>query len=540
MIPLSRASDKPIILLALILSISGVATLTAGLDSPVALAPFATQATSPSWNPATSCDAVVLTLEQYVGAVANPAQKQPNVGADYSGGALILEGAKPAGTNPQSTSWPYSKRSTSPPCTVTLSNGTVLPTLVEIHGVKVGALSDDECGTVFRNQCDQTFNACNANLAPNCSSSYPDTMHKFHSEIDMYWSNSGIAPPRPTVGTIVDLQGFAYWDDAHVSDSWHSFSGWELHPLTAWRLSQSSSSPDFSMVATPSTVKLTAGSSGSSSITASPLNGFKGTVTLVSSSSAGGVSCSLNPTSVVLGGSQNSTLSCSGGSGAYSVVVTGSSGSLSHSTTVTFAFPDFKISASPASINTSPGRTGVSKVIFTSMNGFAGTISLTLSSSNGFNASLNPTSVILGSGGTVNSTLTVSSRTIGSYTANVTGTSGSLTHSISIPVIVSDFSISASPNTLTLAASSTTSSLITLTSLNSFSGTLTLSVTVSPSGPKTSLIPTTITLASNNSGTSTLTIRALNKTPIGSYTVTITATSGSLSHTITIPVTVTA
>src|SRR5437870_4079380 len=155
---------------------------------------------------------------------------------------------------------------TSPPCTVTFSNGTALPTLVEIHGLKVGVVTDDECGTVFPNQCDQSFNLCNTNLAPNCASTYPDTMHKLHSEIDMYWNRSGIAPHAPTSGALIDIQGLASCDDAHLADSWHSFSGWELHPVSAWRLSNRqgltasfSYSPSAPTIAQPVTFTANAG-----------------------------------------------------------------------------------------------------------------------------------------------------------------------------------------------------------------------------------------------------------------------------------------
>ncbi len=226
------------------------------------------QATSASWNPATSCNAVPLTLEQFVGNVPNPTQTSPSQGADYSGGALLLEGATFAGTSISSSAWPYSKRSTSPPCGVTISNGTILPTLVEIHGVKVGPLSNDECGTVFSGVCDVSFNICDAVLSPICSSTFPFTMDQAHAEIDMYWTNGGIAPPTPTAGATIDVQGFAYWDDAHVSDAWHDFSGWEIHPVTAWRIS-ANSSLQASFTLAPSAPN----TNQSISFTASPIGG---------------------------------------------------------------------------------------------------------------------------------------------------------------------------------------------------------------------------------------------------------------------------
>jgi hypothetical protein len=302
------------------------------------------QATSPSWNPATNCKAVVMTMEEFIGRVPNPTQIQPNVGADYGGGALQLEGAKLPGTNPPSSQWPYSKRSTNPPCTVTLANGTVLPTMVETHGIKVTQTWLDECGSVLPGQCDQVFDTCNTALAPNCSTAYSDTMHQVHDEIDIYWNHSGIAPPRPTAGTTIDIQGFVFWDDFHLKDSWHLFSGWEIHPVSAWRLS----SPDFGVRANPSGLSAPAGSSATSEITVTSINGFTGTVSLSDTVTSSSISIvqptvSINPATVSLStaGSAKATLTISTSlittPGTYTITVIATSGQLSHSATVTFS-----------------------------------------------------------------------------------------------------------------------------------------------------------------------------------------------------------
>src|SRR5205807_5068978 len=42
---------------------------------------------------------------------------------------------------------------------------------------------------------------------------------------------------------LFDIQGFVYWDpnnNDHFADEWHSYSGWEIHPLTAWRIANTS------------------------------------------------------------------------------------------------------------------------------------------------------------------------------------------------------------------------------------------------------------------------------------------------------------
>lgn len=106
-----------------------------------------------------------------------------------------------------------------------------------------------------------------------------------------------------------------------------------------------------------------------------------------------------------------------------------------------------------------------------------------------------------------------------------------------------NFSVSSNPSTLNIAQGATGTTTITLTSVNSFSGTITLAGSVSPSGPSVSFSPATLTV-SGASATSTLTVSAapmgLYSTPVsnGNYSVNITATSGSLSHSTTVQVTV--
>jgi len=515
-------------IISLVISSGGAVGYLLTPGAIMLVSPLSVQPTSPSWNSATSCNAVVLTLEQFLGSVVNPKQTKPNAGADYSGGALPLEGAKSAGTNPASTSWPYSKRSTSPPCTVTLANGTVLPTLVEIHGVKVGFVSNDECGSVFANICDKTFNSCNAVLAPNCASSYPDTMHKVHTEIDMYWQKNGIAPPTPTSGSIIDVQGFVYWDDAHVSDSWHSFSGWEIHPLSAWRLSSSSSA-------------LTAG------FTYSPTTPTTGqTITFTASASGGtspySFSWSFGDSTIGTGNPVTHSYSA----GSYTVQLTVHD-SASASTTATRTVnvgpppqPDFAISANPGSLTILAGSSGSSKVSLNSLDGFSGQVTLSTSTDKtGLTISCSPSSLTLIAAGSANSTCTFTSPTIGTYAVTVTGTSGSLSHSTSIAVRIVDFTLSALPNSITIIHGHSATVSINLSSVNGFTGTVSLTQSDSSINIKTSLNPNQVTLAPDGTGSSSLKITALKKTTPGTYLVTVTGTVGTVSHSVTVTVNVT-
>jgi dockerin type I repeat protein len=94
-----------------------------------------------------------------------------------------------------------------------------------------------------------------------------------------------------------------------------------------------------------------------------------------------------------------------------------------------------------------------------------------------------------------------------------------------------DFSLSANPNDLAVAQASSTSSSIIVNSLGGFAGTVTLSATTTPSsGPALSLSPSSVSVTAGCSCSSALTITTIQTTPPGLYNVTVTGTSGSLSH----------
>ena len=284
---------------------------------------------------------------------------------------------------------------------------------------------------------------------------------------------------------------------------------------------------DFAVSATsPSSVAT--GSSATSSITLSALNGFSGTIALSDTIPSGLTCSSLTPSSI--SGSGTATLACSSGTqGVYSVTITAGSGSLTHQATATFTFgtpADFTITAnspSPANVG-SPEKSTIS---ITLVHGFTGTVALTDSATSGLNCgSLSSTS--LTTNGT--STVSCSSSSASTYTLTVTGTSGSIVHSTTITLSFEDFSLSANPSNLSLNTGAQGSSSISLNSLNGFASTVTLSVT-NPSGLSVSLSRTSIT----GSTSSTLNI---SPSQAGSYTVVITGTSGSLTRTTSVTVTV--
>jgi hypothetical protein len=198
--------------------------------------------------------------------------------------------------------------------------------------------------------------------------------------------------------------------------------------------------------------------------------------------------------------------------------------------------PDFSLTASPSSQTVVQGGSTSYTVTASPLNNFSGTVNLTVSGCPANTmCTLNPTSLTLPPAG--NSTLrvqTASTTPTGTYILTITGTSGTLTHSTHVTLVVTsaqppDFSISASPSSQSIRRGSSTTYTTTVTALNGFSGTVSLSVTGCPSSASCTFSPTSVTLPPSPKN-STLTVSTGRKTPTGGYTLTITGTSGTLHH----------
>jgi hypothetical protein len=101
-----------------------------------------------------------------------------------------------------------------------------------------------------------------------------------------------------------------------------------------------------------------------------------------------------------------------------------------------------------------------------------------------------------------------------------------------------DFTIGASPSSVTINQGSNGTSTITITSLNGFNSATTLSASGLPSGVTAAFSTNPVTPPANGSATLTLTLTASATATTGAATVTITGTSGSTTHTTTINLTV--
>jgi hypothetical protein len=213
------------------------------------------------------------------------------------------------------------------------------------------------------------------------------------------------------------------------------------------------------------------------------------------------------------------------------------------------ATPDFTIGASPSSLTITQGGNGTSTITIASLNGFNSATTLSASGlPTGVTAAFSTNPVTPPANGNVASTLTLTASgtaTTGTTTVTVTGTSGSTTHTANIALTVNaaatpDFTIGASPSSLSIPQGGNGSSTVSITSLNSFNSATTLSATGLPSGVTAAFSTNPVTPPANGSATSTLTLTASGTATTGTTNVTLTGVSGSLSHSTTIALTVTA
>jgi hypothetical protein len=211
------------------------------------------------------------------------------------------------------------------------------------------------------------------------------------------------------------------------------------------------------------------------------------------------------------------------------------------------ATPDFTIGSAPSSLTITQGSNGTSTITITSLNGFNSATTLSATGlPSGVTAAFSTNPVTPPANGNATSTLTLtasSSATTGAATVTITGTSGSTTHSTTIALTVNaastpNFTIGASPSSLTVTQGGNGASTITITSQSSFNSATTLSATGLPSGVTAAFSTNPVTPPANGSATSTLTLTASATAITGAATVTVTGTSGSLTHSTTIALTV--
>jgi hypothetical protein len=200
---------------------------------------------------------------------------------------------------------------------------------------------------------------------------------------------------------------------------------------------------DFTISANPTSISVTHGTSGMSTISTAITSGSAQSVSLSASGLPSGATASFSPTSVSSGGSSTLTITTTSStpSGTSTVTVTGTGTANTHSTSISLTVTapvvnDFSISANPTSVSVTQGSGGTSTISTATTSGSAQSVTFSASGlPTGASASFSPSTITSGASSTL--TITASSSTpTGSSTVTVTGTGTANTHSTSISLTV--------------------------------------------------------------------------------------------------------
>jgi hypothetical protein len=211
------------------------------------------------------------------------------------------------------------------------------------------------------------------------------------------------------------------------------------------------------------------------------------------------------------------------------------------------AGPSFLLTLNPSTVTLEQGATAASTISIISVNGFSGTISLSLFfTGSKLPASVSPTSVNVLTNGTAKATLTVTGTgSTGTYNIVVIGiaTSHGKTTYASADLTVQlvsnqDFTITSSPSSIVNIFGLSNTTTITVTSLNGYAGTVGLTFTAPFGYITVTGIQNPLTLSSGGTAVSILNITTSLSTKLGTYNITVTGTSGSRTHSTTISLTV--
>jgi kumamolisin len=237
-----------------------------------------------------------------------------------------------------------------------------------------------------------------------------------------------------------------------TSGSYSATTGYDL--VTGWgspnaglinALAPTSTSPTFTLSASPASVSVVQGNSGSSTITSTVVDGFSSAVALTASGLPAGVTATFSPTSITGSGTSSLTLAVASttATGTYTITVTGTGGGITQTATVSLTVTSnvaagFTLTASPTSLSVTQ-RTSGSVALTTAVSGsFDSAIALSASGEgSGVTVSFSKTSIAAPGSGTSTMTLKASrSATTGTFTVTVKATGGGITHTVPITLTI--------------------------------------------------------------------------------------------------------
>jgi subtilase family serine protease len=292
--------------------------------------------------------------------------------------------------------------------------------------------------------------------------------------------------------------------------------------------------PSFTLTPASAAITVSRPNSASTAIAVNALNGFTGTVALaLSTTLPAGVTSTFTQATASAPAAITFAVASSAATGAYPLTLTGTSGALKATTSITLTVvtPSFTLASSAATVTISRPGSGSTFLNVSEINGLTGNVALTLGTlPAGVTASFGTAST------STQSTLTLtaaSTTAAGTYPVTVNGVSGALKASttFNLSVVIPSFNLSFVPGTLAVPRGSSASGSANIASVNGFSGKVTLTATGMPAG-------VSLLLGTATSTAIPVTFGALPTTVAGSYPVTLNASSGTLTSSARLTLTV--
>jgi hypothetical protein len=191
----------------------------------------------------------------------------------------------------------------------------------------------------------------------------------------------------------------------------------------------------------------------------------------------------------------------------------------------------FNVSSSQTVVSGIIGKALMSTITVNSVNGFTDTVKLSQNAGNA--CSFSAEQILLAADNSATSVLTCTFGSVGNRTVTILAAANSVSVNSNVVFSIQDFALSASPNSFVSRPYTSMLSTITIQALNSYSNNTVLKYTVSPSNNSLScsLSPNVVT---SGHGSSQLWCSG----PSGTYTVTVTGTVGSLTHSVSLTLSV--
>jgi uncharacterized membrane protein len=310
--------------------------------------------------------------------------------------------------------------------------------------------------------------------------------------------------------------------------------------------------PDFLVSVAPSQITIPNGGSGSVSVTITSVQGFKSPVslTLQGLNFLPGITSAftINPVTPSSGRNASSTLKLFVAEGQFptntNLIIMANGGGVTHAITFTLSVSAFFIQVFPSFLALTPGQTAFSTVQVFGQNNFVGTVNLsTVNVPARVSASVSPSTVTLASGNqSIFSTLTVQVGAIatpGTAVMFVTGNSATSFVTAGVELQISDYSVALGNPDVTVPVTGSVASTVYLSSLNGFTGPVSISVSGVPAGVAVTPTPNFLFLSAGNTASAALNIAVSATALAGNYDLTITASSGTITHTVTLKLHVT-